>query len=239
MTTRYALYIAPPAHSELWRFGSEVLGYDAETGADVPQLVPPSCEAGGFRALTEDPRRYGFHATMKPPFRLAEDRDADALVGALHDFCAGRAAFRLPRLEVRAVGADSDGNAFLALVEPQPTPELVALERAIVTGFDAFRAPLTDAEIARRRPERLSEEERENLMRWGYPGVLSRFRFHLTLTGRAPAAAVPGLVAELSALHAERVSEPGLLVDQIALFVQDRAEDPASRFVVRERVLLV
>ncbi|MGJ3263766.1 MAG: DUF1045 domain-containing protein [Salinarimonas sp.] len=240
MKTRYALYIAPHAHSDLWRFGSDVLGRDAETGADVPQLVPPSFEAGAFHALTEDPRRYGFHATMKPPFRLAEGCSEDALITALRDFCAARTAFRLPRLEARAVGADADGNAFVALVEPgEPTPELVALEREIVTGFDAFRAPLTDAEIARRRPERLSQEERENLMRWGYPGVLSRFRFHLTLTGRAPAADVPRLVAELSALHAERVAEPGLLVDQIGLFVQDLDRDPNARFVVRERVLFV
>lgn len=31
---RYAVYLAPPAESALWRFGSSVLGYDAETGAE-------------------------------------------------------------------------------------------------------------------------------------------------------------------------------------------------------------
>lgn len=235
MTTRYGLYLAPAAHSPLWRFGCAVLGYDAETGAEVPQIVPPSQDAAGFHALTEDPRRYGFHATMKAPFRLAEGETRDGLVCALRDFCAGRARFALPRLEVRAVGADAAGDAFIALVEPDPTPDLLALERDLVVGFDRFRAPLTEAEIARRKPERLTPRQRENLMTWGYPGVLDEFRFHLTLTGRGPAAQVPALVAELAALHAESVRDPGLHVDHVALYEQV----DGARFRLTERVPFV
>jgi hypothetical protein len=37
MTTRYAIYLAPAAGSALWRFGSSVLGYDAQTGEETPQ----------------------------------------------------------------------------------------------------------------------------------------------------------------------------------------------------------
>ena len=29
-------------------------------------------ETGEIDALTADPRRYGFHATLKPPFRIAD-----------------------------------------------------------------------------------------------------------------------------------------------------------------------
>jgi hypothetical protein len=235
MTIRYGLYLAPPALSDLWAFGCGVLGYDAERGADVPQIVPPSQDPASFHVLTEDPRRYGFHATMKAPFRLAEGRTVEELQAALADFCADRTAFRLPRLEVKAVGANAAGDAFIALVEPAPTPELIALERDLVLGFEPFRAPLTDAEIARRNPDRLTERQRENLMTYGYPGVLDLFRFHLTLTGRAPAADVPRLEAELAALYAERVPEPGMLVDQVALFEQI----DGGRFTVRERVLFV
>lgn len=235
MTIRYGLYIAPSASSELWRFGCAVLGYDAETIEDVPQPALASLDPAGFRALTEDPRRYGFHATMKAPFHLQEGKTREDLVAALHRFCAGRAAFRLPRLCVEAVGADATGDAFIALVEPTPTPELVALERDLVLGFEPFRAPLGDAEIARRRPERLSERQRENLLRYGYPGVFDLFRFHLTLTGRAPAARVGRLRQELAALHAVQVSELGLLVDQIALYEQV----DGARFTLTERVPFV
>lgn len=235
MTIRYGLYLVPQALSDLWTFGCGVLGYDAESGADVPQIVPPSQDPADFHRLTEDPRRYGFHATMKAPFRLAEGRTVEQLSAALSDFCADRAAFRLPRLAVKAVGANAAGDAFIALVEPAPTPELIALERDLVLGFEPFRAPLTDAEIARRDPERLSARQRENLMTYGYPGVLDLFRFHLTLVGRAPAAQVPALEAELAALYAERVPEPGMLVDQVALVEQV----DGGRFTIRERVLFV
>lgn len=235
MSTRYGLYFAPPAPSELWSFGSAVLGYDAETAADVPQITPASLDPPAFRALTEDPRRYGFHATLKAPFRLAEGRTAEELVAALHAFCSDRGAFRLPRLAVRAVGANAAGDAFIALVEPEPTPALAALERDVVLGFEPFRAPLTDAEIARREPDRLSPRQRENLMRYGYPGVLDLFRFHLTLTGRAPAAQVAALEAELATLYEERVADHGLTIDQIAIFEQV----DGGRFTVRERVLFV
>lgn len=237
MSTRYGLYYAPPALSDLWSFGCAVLGYDAETGRDAPQLVPPATDADAFRALTEDPRRYGFHATLKAPFRLSPGKTPADLVAAVHAFCSDRAAFRLPRLAVRAVGANAAGDAFIALVEaqPEPTPALAALERDLVLGFEPFRAPLTDAEIARRGPDRLSPRQREHLMRYGYPGVLDLFRFHLTLTGRAPAAQVATLATELGALYEERVADRGLTIDQIAVFEQV----DGGRFTVLERVLFV
>ena len=41
---------------------------DAGGGEDLAQPEVP-----GLAAMTADPRRYGFHATIKPPFRLRED----------------------------------------------------------------------------------------------------------------------------------------------------------------------
>jgi hypothetical protein len=66
MTTRYAIYYSPNADTLFHRLASEWLGRDAWSGdaqrqpaiADIP-------------ALTEEPRRYGFHATLKAPFHLA------------------------------------------------------------------------------------------------------------------------------------------------------------------------
>lgn len=233
MTTRYGLYLAPHAHSALWRFGSGVLGYDAQTGQAVEQIVPRGVDPADFRALTEQPRRYGFHATLKAPFRLAPGRSREDLVAALERFCADRAAFALPRLAVRALGANAAGDAFVALVEPEPTPELQALERETVLAFEPLRAPLTPEEIARRAPERLSPRQRDHLMRYGYPLVLDEFRFHMTLTGRVPAAQRDAIVAGLAEAYAAAVPEPGLLVDQIAI-VEQTGDAP---FRVTQRVL--
>lgn len=237
MTTRYAIYFAPAPDTPLWRFGSAVLGYDAQTGEEVAQLVPESFEAAAFHALTEEPRRYGFHATLKAPFRLAEGRREAELIAALRDFAARQTTFGLPKLAVTAVTAPNSDGGFVALTEPEPTSGLLALERATVQAFEPFRAPLTDEEIARRRPDRLSERQRGHLATFGYPHVFEDFRFHLTLTGRVSGVDLNRTVDTLTALFSEHVSAGPTAVDQIALFKQGwggrfrimaRAELPAA-----------
>ena len=66
---RYAVYFAPEGGSALWRFGCAWLGWDAETGAECAMPDPPGLPAPR-EALTRAPRRYGFHATLKPPVLL-------------------------------------------------------------------------------------------------------------------------------------------------------------------------
>jgi hypothetical protein len=111
-------------------------------------------------------------------------------------------------------------------ITPDAAPEaLAALERAVVTGFDRFRAPLDPADRARRRPERLSERQRDNLDRYGYPYIFEEFRFHMTLTGRLDE---PQPVAEALRGMAAAAGVPDrLTLDRLALFRQD---DAAGRF---------
>ncbi len=72
VSVRYAVYLAPPCDSVLWRFGSAVVGYDADSGLDCPPPDLAGFAPEDWHVLTEEPRRYGFHGTLKAPFRLAE-----------------------------------------------------------------------------------------------------------------------------------------------------------------------
>ena len=165
---RFAVYDPGPA--PLAGFGARWLGWDAAAGQSVPAKTPG--------AWTEPARRYGFHATIKAPFRLAEDVAPDALAQALQSLAATLPPVDLPDgLQLAAL------DGFLALI-PVPQPmALTNMAAAVVRGLDDFRAPLTDADIARRRPETLTPKERANLDRWGYPHVMDDFRYHMTLTG--------------------------------------------------------
>ena len=176
---RYAIYFAPDPASPLWGFGSAVIGYDAATGADPQQLVPPGYAAEEWLGLTAEPRRYGFHATMKAPFRLPADIDEDALVAALREFVRTEAPFTVT-LQMSVLGD------FVALTPAGEAPAIAALERRVVEGFERFRAPLTEDELARRLRSPLSARQRDLLARYGYPYVHEEFRFHMTLTGRVP-----------------------------------------------------
>ncbi|MCL2581729.1 MAG: DUF1045 domain-containing protein [Streptosporangiales bacterium] len=184
--TRYAIYAAPgtgtadPAAIALRERAERWLGR-AVSGAPVAPGVPDGWDRARVDAITADARRYGFHATLKAPFRLARGRTAAELDAAVARFAAGRAAARIPRLSLACLGA-----GFYALVPGDDAPGLRALAAETVTAFDAFRAPPTAAETARRHPERLSERQRELLAAWGYPYVLNEFRFHLTLTDPVP-----------------------------------------------------
>ena len=85
---RYAVYWAPQAESDLARLGEAWLGLVEASEAAV-QLPPiPGFDASRIHALTAEPRRYGLHATLKPPFALADGTDLASLRQALNEFAA-------------------------------------------------------------------------------------------------------------------------------------------------------
>ena len=177
MSPRYAIYFTPAHASSWWEFGASWLGRD-ERG-DTALVQPPLAQIAHdeLQEITAQPRRYGFHATLKAPFSLSVHHTIDDLIARLHELAATLKPVLLGPLQVTTLGN------FVALVPALATDELMALAAACVTGLDDFRAPLTEGELARRRIEHLNAREQELLQRYGYPYVLERFRFHFTLSG--------------------------------------------------------
>lgn len=217
---RYAIYHAPPA-GELARRAAQWLGWDAEHGqvAPHPALGLPAEE------MTAEPRRYGFHATFKPPFRLSEGETVEGLAQALDALAARLPAVVLTGLEMQPLGG------FLALVPETESAALQDLAAEVVRALDPFRAPLTEAEVARRRPERLTPRQRELLALWGYPYVLEEFRFHMTLTDRLLPEVADRAKPILRAWFDEVLSRP-YLIEDLCLF-GERADD--GQFVLLSR----
>src|ERR1700751_680589 len=83
---RYAIYFASGRGDALDRFGTELLGYDAWTGAEVPFSSGVTEAEPAWREVTEDPRKYGFHATLKAPIALAEGKTEAGLLAACAAF---------------------------------------------------------------------------------------------------------------------------------------------------------
>ncbi len=217
MNPRYAIYFVPAPGSTLYRFGAAVLGYDCYTGNDLdfPNLLP--MENAAWRELTREPRRYGFHATLKAPFHLAKNADEPALIDALPAFC--RSMECIPAF-VPIVAALA---GFIAIVPAAADPAIDRLAAACVTAFDRFRAPLSALDRDR-RVVGLTEGQAGNLDRWGYPFVFDDFRLHLTLTGRLgadrDAAVLPYLQDRFTAAWGRRL----VPIDRIALVRQDRPD---------------
>jgi hypothetical protein len=122
-------------------------------------------------------------------------------------------------------------QGFLALTPMGCEAALLELGAAVVEGTNDLRAPLTEAEIARRRPESLSPRQRNLLDSWGYPYVMEEFRFHLTLTDRLPE---PGPAMDALTRHFAPVLPRPFLVEDLCLF----GEDAAGRFHLLHRYAL-
>jgi putative phosphonate metabolism protein len=223
VTARVALYWAPEADDPLHAAASRWLGRDAETGATLPQSALPGLD---IAEITADARGYGFHATLKPPFRLATSYEAMRADAAA--LAARTAPFDLPELEVMDLGG------FLALRESRPCPALRSLADSCVTALDTHRAPPTEAEIARRRPERLSEGQREMLSRWGYPYVFADWQFHLTLSRRL-SAEEKAIVMPAAQQAVGAVAARPRVVRELCLFTQ---ASPGAPFLIAERLPL-
>jgi hypothetical protein len=199
------------------------LGRDAVSSAEISQ---PAIAGIDIAEVTADARGYGFHATLKPPFRV--QGDIQAALQTTRDFAARTASFTLPPLQI----TDLDG--FLALREAAPCPPLQALADGAVTALDPHRAPATEAEIARRKPENLSPRQREYLAAWGYPYVFAEWRFHMTLTRRLMPAEKAIILPAVTDALGDTPAMSRTVMD-ICIFAQAA---PGAPFIILERLKL-
>ena len=188
--TRYAVYYTP-APGPLADFTAGWLGWDAARGIAAPRLAVDGLPIDA-EAITKAARKYGFHGTIKAPFRLQSGCTENALKVACAELAASLAPICLDGMMLQSIGG------FLALVPKGNTAAMHHLAEQIVLGLEVCRAPLTDGEIAKRRPETLTPRQRELLASYGYPFVRDEFQFHLTLTGALHEADLAATIAALA-----------------------------------------
>jgi Protein of unknown function (DUF1045) len=201
---RHAAYFTPSPGSPIHGLGSSWLGRDIVTGEILKQ------PDASLHELTKDARRYGFHATLKPPFALKSGAQLSGLQAAVQRLASQNHVIVTGPLQLQVL------DGFLALVPEPPLADVHALAADCVTFLDDFRLPPDDDELARRRASTLSEAQEANLLRWGYPYVLDDFRFHLTLSKRL----TPGehkRVETLAREHFKPVLGHVLVIDSLVI----------------------
>jgi putative phosphonate metabolism protein len=224
---RVALYFAPPEHSAWWRAGSNWLGRCAITNQPLLQPLIKKVAPEHFAAITADPRHYGWHATLRAPFRLAPGHTLADVRIAMRQLCLGRQPVDLPTLALSLAGG------FLALRPTDTPPALTALARDCVQQLQPLAAPLTATELERRRRAALTPEQDALLLAWGYPYVMDQFNFHLSLTGslQGLSDAIQGSVVDA----ADRCfgDLPPCRIDRLSLFVEPT---PGAQFRMIEQM---
>jgi putative phosphonate metabolism protein len=223
---RYAVYFAPPPDSVWWRVGSAWLGRCAASGQTLTQPGIPGVAAADLAQLTAPAARYGWHATLKAPFTLADGLDLSAATQRVQALCSRLTAFTLPALSVVRLGN------FLALVPVADCPALQGVADACVTELHSLAAPLPASELARRRGAGLSARQEALLQAWGYPHVLDQFRFHFSLTGPLNNVSATVCDALVAAAKAQFDGLPPCRFDVISLF-EERTPGAPMRLMVR------
>jgi len=223
-TPRYAIYYTPAREHPLTVEARAWLGRDAFGTVDAADDARPRTDT----SLTSAPRRYGFHATLKAPFRLREGTSVEDLEQALGRFAASRPPCPIGPLKIDLLGG------FFALLPVHPIPTLHGFAGQLVEEFDWFRAPMNARELQRRLQSPLDEIETAHLVQWGYPYVLDRFRFHMTLTDRIPQEDRARTRNRLETLFQDYLSED-YRIDALSLFEQ---EHDGGDFSVRSEFAL-
>ena len=216
---RYAVYFAPEADSPWWAAGSQWLGRCARSGQDLARPSLPGLTDADLERLTRAPRHYGWHATLKAPFHLANGVSESVLRLVLSRIAQGHQAFDIPELTPQRL------DDFLAL-RPADQSAIAAVAESCVRELLALSAPPGEAELARRRAAGLSPREEALLQRWGYPFVLDRYRFHLSLSGSL-AGESPALAERLlqgAGQHFQGL--PSCRFASLSLFVETAPQSP-------------
>jgi putative phosphonate metabolism protein len=220
---RFAIYYAPQAGA-FADAAAAWLGWDLAKGCAVVQPV----HLPDLPAHTQAPRKYGFHGTIKPPFRLAAGVSAQDLARAVQSLAACLPVAAMQGVQFAQIGG------FLALIPRGDTTALAGVAAEVVRGLDPYRAPLTPAEVARRRPDSLTQRQQALLAIYGYPYVMEEFQFHLTLSGQLDGHSLNAVQAAAEAHFDGLLPQPFVLADLCLC-----GEDEAGRFHLLHRYALM
>lgn len=215
---RYAIYYTPSIHDPLAVAAASWLGRNVYSGeASEPPSIPGfSRQEIAFH--TAVPRRYGFHGTIKAPFRLHPEETEASLLKFMMQFASAAKPFEIPRLDVARLGN------FYGLMPSVESVEMNYLAASVVEAFDRFRAPLTEAELER-DSDMLTAPQFANLYRWGCPYVMDEFRFHMMLTGALNPSTRERFETALRDYFEPFLIEP-IKVASLALFVEPEPGAP-------------
>lgn len=221
--TRFAIYFAPSSDS-LWHLrGAHWFGYDPFSGEHPSQLSVAGISSARLRTFTHDAAQYGFHATLKAPFVLADDASESELLQMAKMFAAEQVALPLHGLTISQIGH------FLAINTRLVDEDVNTLAMRCVRYFEPLRAPNDAATLTRRRGSGLSERQEVLLQRWGYPYTEEEFRFHMSLTGSLKQCDRSSIerLREAAEQHflTLQTSEP-LIIDALCIFRQEDEHHP-------------
>lgn len=221
----FAVYFVPPAESPLYRFGTDIIGFDVRTGRAGPAPWPEA--ATGAAA-------YGMHLTVCDSLYFMNEAEVQKAVIEARQVIQETEPFTI---EVFRPRIGFPGRAVASLPVKDTTGRLTVLHGELVSRLYR-RAVATDDTLNQTSTTRqVKGLERELLRRYGSPYVLGRYAPHLTLlrdlsNDEAERAELSTALAKI--FDSAQVAR-SVLITKLA--VMSRAPD-VGRWMIREEIEL-
>jgi hypothetical protein len=221
----FAAYLIPPAESALYRFGSEVLGYDVHENRQI---------ASPFALWVGDAGDFGFHVTVADALYMYSQRDVDLLQKEIEFLLQG-----LPPIPLKLTLSEGFPNrSSVSLTLENENGVLEYLHHELVSCCYRTAAG-SNYDLGLVSTDRGGASERTRLMIQHYhaPYVLSSFRPHFTLLTNLPAedAGRRKLLEQLRQMYEERVPEQEIELHELYLMRRPQPNRPWQ--VARELVI--
>lgn len=214
---RFALYFTFATKNPLYQKATQWLGH-CVYNQDIDSSQSLISVSDKFR-MVRKAAHYGFHATLKPPFRLRSGTTQADLEAHLQSFTSEMKAITCPPLKIHSIAN------FIALIPSDSCAELNHLAKQCVIEFEQFRAPLNEIEMQKRLSSPLTVRQQQLLDEYGYPYVLDEFRFHMTLSDRMQDGLIDDALQQLSFEFSPLLNSQ-LNVDCVCLCHQSNPDDP-------------
>jgi hypothetical protein len=219
---RYAICFAPEQGSALDVLGREWLGRDTVGSVNDRRTLVPGLGPERLAEITQGPRNYGMHGTLKPSFELNPHATENALLTVAHNIAASLSPIELPSLELGEIGY------IVSLVPESSSAPLENLAANCVRAFDGYRRPLNHKEEETYKRHRLTVHQKQMLEHWGYPYVMEEFDFHISLTDPIPDETERAAVMKALDRVAAPVLHKTLIMRELAVFAQKEDFQPMS-----------
>ena len=156
--SRYAIYYAPPKESNLEEFGRYWFCWDPNSAKSIKNKQRINYLNGfGIKNLKNIDKnvliakKYGFHGTLIPPFKLNKNYSTNLLFKKTEDIAKKFKKFKFYKFKLKKI------NNFYAFVQNKKNNNINKLSNRLVRELFKFRSPLTKKEIDRRNPSKLSK----------------------------------------------------------------------------------
>jgi len=216
--TLAAVYIIPDRRTSLYRFGSDLIGYDIHRER---MLQPRSCPVPGFRDAVGETAKYGFHLTLADALYFATDAAIDRVKAELLFLSREFSPFDLTAIHP---GYPFHGDRkMLALQCEDPSGRAEALHHEIVSRIYRLAISSTYRTRKERRVKaKIDRRFRLMLQRYGAPYILRQYDPHFTLASNCPPdeAAAGELARQVETVFGEKVRRPSIRVRELALVVK-------------------